>query len=802
MGVLGIALGTTNSAAYFCDGRSSPRIILAKAGLSIYGENFPSYVEFDQTGEPLCVGRQAYDDYCMGTTNMVVWGVNRLIGRSFREAKRELRHLDYLIAENCDDGGILIPVGQRRYAPEDIAAMILSKIRQDATDSQVNSLGEITQVVIGCPAYFDSIQRAAMLRVARAAFNGLPEYTIRLISKPVAVALSCGLEILPAKPAIACIIDLGADTLDIVTAALSREQNGTLDIMADPALGNAAFGGIDIDRLLMDWVIREYGFAEFERIRRAGGIYADDEATRELHQELKRLRSEVEKAKIRLSNPKVRQREMDIVYKGEMGVVTLTREKLEEALDASLPRERVDEFFGYSLSDEEMSKVQQALKEFHPSEKRKLPSLLDILRITIKSCLDKGNYRTQDIDHVLLVGGPMHMPCIRKAIRQVFAANEDVVRELERIEQEGFPVPVDRVDCVARGASLIPEEPRPMLNFYYALVTGEEEKDGKTYVYYDDKSLIRREDSVPRVTKVERRAICTRSEAGEIPITLLQGKEDTTIPSRTRILWKKSMTYSFKPAYDSEGKANYTITLAVDKDQIVNCIVEDKVSKKKYSLTALGRQIGEVLEPKKYEVLPEVPHVIVEQLRGLSGFLDYLSLLAIAWLTQKHSIKEEQNRAKIRELTGLIPLHRSNLEPVIKKYEGFPDDHEITDPADLSVFYQAVATVQELHQLPHYCYDLRYEDVEAARDRAQSLLPYVNQLRDKPGGDAKLCERMLKESRELEEALLRLPHKNECPPLPDKLTIANWADVKNLAEILKSTINALRQSLGMPPIGY
>jgi hypothetical protein len=86
------------------------------------------------------------------------------------------------------------------------------------------------------------------------------------------------------------------------------------------------------------------------------------------------------------------------------------------------------------------------------------------------------------------------------------------------------------------------------------------------------------------------------------------------------------------------------------------------------------------------------------------------------------------------------------------------------------------------------------------RNSAQSLLPYVNQLKDKPGGDPALREKMLKESQELEQKLSLLPRLRPGETTPDENDRINWADVKNLTEVLKSTINALRQSLGMPPV--
>ena len=697
MGVLGIALGTTDSAAYFYDGRTCPRVILPREGIHIMGDkHFPPYVEFDQAGEELYVGNRAYDDWCAGITNPVVWGSKRLIGISFREARREFRHLDYPINER-EDGGIVIPVRQHLYTPEDIVTMILCKIRGDAA-LPFNGAGETTQVVIGFPAYFDGPRREAMRRAARAAFSGLPEYAIRLISEPVAVALSYGTELPPGEMELVCIIDLSAGTLDIVIAVLIGGRDGRLDIMPDLALGNAAFGGIDIDSLLLDWVIREYDFTDLQRVRRLGGEILEDDIV--LYQELRRLRSDIEKAKIKLSHPKISRQGIVVSYKGNVAVVDLTKEKLEEIMDAPLPRERVDEFLGYSLSDEEMSKVQEALREFHPGEERELPSLLDILRLTIKNSLAKGGYKVEDIDHVLLVGGPMHMPCIRKAIRQVFAANEAVVEELERIEQEGFPVNINAVDCVARGASLYSyreddedeSPPEDTLNFYYALVTDEEEgKDGRTYVYYDDESWLKRGDIVPCQRKVKRQAIRTGSEGGEIPITLLQGVLDTAVPDSKRLIWKKITTHSFTPVYDSEGVAHYTVTLDVDKNQIVNCIVEDQTSGERYSFAQLSRQLGETLEPKEYVVLPEPPPhgVTVGMLRGLLRFLDLLSSLVTARLMPDDDATENEKLcARMKELSLVVQLHRSEVDSVIKKYEGYSDDHAITDKMDKAIFYQ------------------------------------------------------------------------------------------------------------------
>ncbi len=806
MNILGIDLGTANSAAFFFDGKGNPKTILAKEGVSIYGKNFPSYVEFDQAGEKLCVGNLAYTHYCDGTNNSVVWGSKRLIGISLKEAEKELRHLDYPIEERKEDSTVSIPVNSRSYTPGDIATMILQQIKEDATDPITNNIGKLSRVVVSHPAYFDSSRREATLRAVRQVFkNLLPENEIKQVSEPVAAALGYGLELPPGEKVVVCVIDLGAGTLDIVTTVLTKDEEAKLDIMSDPALGNPSFGGIDIDSLLLDWVIREYGFTDFERLRRLGGKIPENDT--DLHKEFRRLRSGIEKAKIRLSHSKISRQEMDVTYKGDVEVVALTKEKLDEIMDAPLPRERVDEFFGYSLSGEEMSKVQEALKEFHPGEERELPSLLDILRMTIKNSLAKGNYTVQDFDHVLLVGGPMHMPCIRKAIGQVFAANEAVAQELERIDEEGFHV--NPMECVARGASLYKyrddeKPPEDTLNFYYALVTKEDDEiDDKTYVYYDDKSWLQRGDNVPKQTVAKRYDTKWTPEIKAIPITLLQGKEDTSVPDSTRTLWKKSMTYAFTPVYDSERKANYSITLDVDKDQIVNYIIEDRVSKKKYPFAALSRQLGEVLEPQKYKVLPASQirdnEVTVERIKGLPGFVDYLSLLATGWLMERHKADEEQNRGKITGLVALLPLHKSNLEPVIRKYEAFPDDHVITDPTHKSAFYQALATAQELYPLllPHV---ITYEQIEAVRSRAQSLLPYINHLKDKPGGVPALREKMLTERRELERKLSLLPHLRSGETTPDPDDIANWADVENFTAVLRSTINALRQSLGMSPV--
>lgn len=810
MSILGYDLGTANSSAFVFGGKDKPRIIVPREAGTIQGMVFPSYVEFDQSGQPLKVGRQAYDDYRIGTTNTIVWGSKRLIGISYEDAKKELRHLDYTVNKNAD-GTVVIAAGAKTYTPVEIATMILEKIKKDALDPVGhNNIGKISGVVVSHPAYFDGERRRRTLQAAQEAFKELPEKAIRLVPEPVAAALGYGLQLSSGRPSLVCVIDLGAGTLDIVTGTLSSDSDGRVDLMPDPALGNASFGGMDIDGILLEWAIREYRLTEFEQVRHKKSFSGTDTDAIKLDAELRTLRSQLELAKIRLSNPKITQKSLEeLTYRGELIDMTLTRDKIEELMDAPLPQGRAEELIGAELNPEEMARVQEALAKFHAGEKRETPSLLDILRLTIQNSLAKGKYAVADIDYVLLVGGPMNMPCIRKAISEVFAANDAVTKQLDGFDtMSRDELESKLMQSVARGASLHDRGDDSGLEFHYAVLKRELEwRDGKTYMILDDKCRLSRGEPVPVTKKGDNVEKIRVTDKLQEEILLLEGREDTTVPGSSETHWKRSERHPFLPLYNNEGEASYTVTLEADENKIVTCLMVDNVSRKTYSYHVLPEW---KLESEKYWVgaEPEAPpeiresmnfgKVAVKDFKGLRQALDMLSLQAMAWLGQRHEPEQEQKRPKITQLAGTIPVVTQSLDHVMRSLQEQKksDEDVVTDPQYVSAFVQGVSVARDLIRLVT-AGGVTHQQVEEARNTANFLFHQVTLLRDK-GVGSKQYNEMLAQSRELEMSLNLLPDI----PVGEVSTrledIANYTHVFNLSSQLRATINKVRASLGMP----
>lgn len=808
MAVLGNDLGTANSVAFLSDQGASPKAIWPVDGPTVQGQVFPSYVEFDQVGELLYAGKRAYDNYLSGISNPIIWGGKRLIGISFDAAQREMRHLDYAI-ERAEDGTVLIPVGSKRYTPVDIAFMILNKIKQDAAKHGVT---KIDRVVVSHPAYFDSERRKSTLQAAKKAFPELAEVADAIVPvpEPLAAALGYGLEIAPGTRRVVCVIDLGAGTLDIVAAVISPDAEGRPQIdLSDPAQGKAAFGGIDIDGLLIDWIIKENKLTDFGRVRREK--QAKDTRTMKFQYEFRTLRSELELIKIRLSYPKMKPQAFQrATYNGDPIDATLTREKIEEVLDAPLSPERVAEFIGYTLNDEKMAQILQALERFHPGERRESLSFLDVLRLTIMNALSKDGFTAADVDTLILVGGPMNMPCIRKAIRQVFEENKTVIEQVDKMDKEDPDILKDRfMQCVARGASLYvgdrgrdekEEKEKPETSgsdFHYAVLKKQEDgKDGKTHLIYYDGSEIKRREMVPTKKLVDRNMRLSSDK--EIPIVLLEGLLDLAVADKDAKLWKRSAPLFFEPVYDKENIAHFTITLELNKAKIAAITVNDKVSHQNYTFEALP--MLEELAPDKYcvEVEKDDEPVTLERMKTMLLIAGGLSLSAVVWLDQKHSLKAEENRPRISELAGKIPLHIQNLNNAIKQCEarGMKDDDVVAEQQSLQAYWLAYKDVEELDRLLKLD-KITPEEMEKARNKANFIRQDASILEDKCK-DTTWRQKMRGKRQDLEKSLMGLPRITE--PTEDSEIIMKCKHITNSTNELEGIINKVRADLGMPPI--
>src|SRR3990172_5354415 len=266
--ILGIDLGTTNSAMAFVEG-GTPNIIENKEG----NRTTPSMVAISKTGERL-VGLLAKRQ---GVTNPenTLFSVKRLIGRHFNdeEVQRDKKTLPYKILQAGE--GVKIVMGGKEYTPQEASAMILGKLKADAEEK----LGEkITDAVITVPAYFDDSQRKATKEAGEVAgFN-----VRRIINEPTAAALAYGLD-KKHKDSKVAIFDLGGVTYDISILGLGE---GVFEVKSTN--GDTHLGGDNFDQRVLDYIADEFKKQEGIDLRK------DPMA-------LQRLREAAEKAKMELS---------------------------------------------------------------------------------------------------------------------------------------------------------------------------------------------------------------------------------------------------------------------------------------------------------------------------------------------------------------------------------------------------------------------------------------------------------------------------------------------------------------------
>ena len=265
--IIGIDLGTTNSAvAYMVAGK--PEVIANVEG----NRTTPSVVAINKKGERL-VGQVAQRQRVTNAKN-TIYGVKRLIGRKFtdKEVQKDLGIMPYEIVKKGD--GVAVKMGDTEYTPEEVSAMILSKLKSDAEAF----LGEkVTEAVITVPAYFDDSQRQATKDAGKIA--GLE--VKRIINEPTAAALAYGLD--KGKEEKIVVFDLGGGTFDVSVLELG---DGVFEVKSTH--GDTHLGGEDFDNRIVDHFLDEFKKQE-------GIDLKSDNAA------LQRLKDEAEKAKKELS---------------------------------------------------------------------------------------------------------------------------------------------------------------------------------------------------------------------------------------------------------------------------------------------------------------------------------------------------------------------------------------------------------------------------------------------------------------------------------------------------------------------
>src|SRR5215210_4668970 len=266
--VIGIDLGTTNSCMAVLEG-GEPTVIPNAEG----GRTTPSVVAFTKDGQRL-VGAPAKRQQVTNPQN-TIFSIKRFMGRKFGEVSEEMKIVPYEVVQGSN-GDVRVKAGDKEYAPPEISAMILQKLRADAEAY----LGEtVTDAVITVPAYFNNAQREATKDAGKVA--GLN--VVRIINEPTAAALAYGLD-KEGEDQTILVFDLGGGTFDVSVLELG---DGVFEVKATS--GNTHLGGDDWDQRVIDWLVTEF--------KNAHGIdLANDKMATQ------RLKEAAEKAKIELSN--------------------------------------------------------------------------------------------------------------------------------------------------------------------------------------------------------------------------------------------------------------------------------------------------------------------------------------------------------------------------------------------------------------------------------------------------------------------------------------------------------------------
>jgi molecular chaperone DnaK len=346
---IGIDLGTTNSCMAVLEG-GEPTVIANAEG----GRTTPSVVGFAKDGQRL-VGSPARRQQVTNPQN-TIFSIKRFMGRKFDEVSEEMKIVPYEVVKGPNDD-VRVEAGGKEYAPPEISAMILQKLKTDAE----SYLGEsVTDAVITVPAYFNNAQREATKDAGKIA--GLN--VLRIINEPTAAALAYGLDKEGAEQTI-LVFDLGGGTFDVSVLELG---DGVFEVKSTN--GDNHLGGDNFDKAIVDWMV-----AEFKRDQ--GIDLASDPMA------LQRLYEAAEKAKIELSSTMTTQINLPFITATADGPkhldLQLTRAKLEELTNDLLERT--------------VAPTKQALAD--------------------------ADLDASKIDHVVLVGGMTRMPAVQTKVKEL-----------------------------------------------------------------------------------------------------------------------------------------------------------------------------------------------------------------------------------------------------------------------------------------------------------------------------------------------------------------------------------------------
>ncbi|WP_418931660.1 molecular chaperone DnaK [Gordonibacter pamelaeae] len=347
--ILGIDLGTTNSAMAVMEG-SEPEILVNAEG----DRTTPSVEGFRKDGERV-VGKAAKNQAVTNPENTVS-SVKRFIGRSYDETPEERKTVSYKLQKG-KDGRAVVDIDGKDYTPEEISAMVLQKLKNDA-EKQLG--GPVTQAVITVPAYFNDAQRQAPKDAGKIAGHEV----LRNINAPTAAALAYGLDKTNKDEKI-LVFDLGGGTFDVSILELG---DGVFEVAA--TAGDNHLGGDDWDQRIIDWMA--------DKFKAENGI-----DLRQDKMALQRLKEAAEKAKMELSS----------TTQANINLPFITA-------DASGPKH-----LDYTLTRAEFERITK--------------DLLDRVKKPVEQALKDAGLKAGDIDEVILVGGSTRMPAVQDIVKKL-----------------------------------------------------------------------------------------------------------------------------------------------------------------------------------------------------------------------------------------------------------------------------------------------------------------------------------------------------------------------------------------------
>lgn len=368
--ILGIDLGTTNSAMAVLEG-GQPTIIVNAEG----DRTTPSVVGFRSDGDRI-VGKAAKNQAVTNPQN-TVFSIKRFMGRKYSEVSSELKTVPYKVKDG-QGGRAVVEIDGHDFTPEQISAMILSKMKTDAE----KYLGEtVTDAVITVPAYFNDSQRQATKDAGKIAGLNVK----RIVNEPTAAALAYGLDKKGTEQKV-LVFDLGGGTFDVSLLDLA---DGVFEVLSTN--GDNHLGGDDWDQRVIDWLA--------DKFKQDNGIDLRNDPMA-----LQRLKEAAENAKKELSSAQQAQINLPFITANESGPKHLD----------------------YTLTRAEFERITR--------------DLLDRCKEPVTKALHDANVQISDVSEVILVGGSTRMPAVQDLVKQITGKQPNMSVNPDEVVADGAAV--------------------------------------------------------------------------------------------------------------------------------------------------------------------------------------------------------------------------------------------------------------------------------------------------------------------------------------------------------------------------